>query len=146
MKRFLIILSALLLPAMPLYGETVTAARTIRSQSILTENDITMLSMAVPGAVSDPAQVIGKEARVVLYAGRPIRPSDIGPPAIVRRNQIVTLQYRSGNLLIAVEGRALGRGGVGDTLRVMNLASRVTVSGRVAADGSVIVSSQADRK
>ncbi len=139
MKRLFIILFALLVQVLPLSGETVTAARTIRSQSILTEDDITLLAIAVPGAIGDPAQVIGKEARVVLYAGRPIRPADIGPPAIIRRNQIITIRYRSRNLMIAVEGRALGRGSVGDTLRVMNLASRVTVTGRIAADGSVIV-------
>ena len=42
-------------------------------------------------------------------------------------------------LRILTEGRALARGGVGDVIRVMNLSSRTTVSGRIAADGSVHV-------
>ena len=34
----------------------------------------------------------------------------------------------------------LARAGVGETVRVMNLSSRSTLSGRVQADGTVLVS------
>jgi flagella basal body P-ring formation protein FlgA len=64
----------------------------------------------------------------------------IGPPALIARNQIVTLFYHSGPLVIAAEGRALGRAGPGDALRVMNLSSRSTVTGFVRPDGTVLVS------
>jgi len=76
---------------------------------------------------------------VVLYPGRPILSGDLGAPAVVERNQTVTLIYRQGSLLIATDARALGRAGVGDMLRVMNLASRSTVSGQVDEAGRVIV-------
>jgi flagellar basal body P-ring formation protein FlgA len=39
------------------------------------------------------------------------------------------------------DGRALGRAGIGDVVRVMNLGSRQTVSGLVLADGSIVVGS-----
>ena len=70
----------------------------------------------------------------------PILPEDIGPPALVERNQIVTLAYDRAGLSIRVEGRSLARAGVGETVRVMNLSSRSTLSGRVQADGTVLVS------
>ena len=38
------------------------------------------------------------------------------------------------------EGRALARAGAGDYVRVMNLASRATVMGRVLQDGQIEVS------
>ncbi|NIR43626.1 MAG: flagella basal body P-ring formation protein FlgA, partial [Gemmatimonadetes bacterium] len=38
---------------------------------------------------------------------------------------------------IMTEGRALQRAAVGETIRVMNLSSRTTVSGQVAPDGSI---------
>lgn len=120
-------------------ADTVVAARTIRSQAILTPADLTMVPADTPGALSDPASAIGMETRVVLYAGRPVRPSDIGPPAMVERNQIITVHYRTGPLTISMEGRTLARAGVGDRLRVMNLDSRQTVTGTVLADGSVVV-------
>lgn len=71
--------------------------------------------------------------------GRPLRPGDIGPPAIIERNDLVTLIFRQGGLTIAAEGRSLGRGSVGEAVRVMNLSSRTTVTGRVKQDGSVEV-------
>ncbi len=129
----------LVLTSAPVFAETLLAARTIRAQAIIGPDDISRVEAAVPGALSDPAKVVGMEARVVLYAGRPIRPGDVGPPAIVERNSIVPLVYRSGGLTITAEGRSLGRGGVGDSVRVMNLGSRSTVSGVVARDGSVHV-------
>ena len=119
---------------------TIVAARTIRSQSILTARDINQIEQDIQGTYISPEEVIGMEARVVLYAGRPIRIEDIGPPAIIERNQIVVLLYSAGVLTIATEARALARAGIGDRIRVMNLSSRSTVSGFVREDGSVSVS------
>lgn len=106
---------------------------------MLTEQDFTLVAAEIPGAVTDPALAIGLEARITLYAGRPIAASDIGPPALVDRNQTVSLIFRSGGLSILTEGRALERGAAGEVIRVMNLTSRATVSGTITPDGSVIV-------
>ncbi|GGE10279.1 flagella basal body P-ring formation protein FlgA [Gemmobacter megaterium] len=129
----------LVLLAAPVHADTLVATRTLRAQTVLTADDIGLIRDTRPGMLRDPAEAIGQEARVTLYAGRPIRPTDLGPPAIVERNQIVPLSYLSGRLSIQTEGRALSRGAVGDTIRVMNLASRSTVSGRIGADGAVTV-------
>ncbi len=120
-------------------ADTVVAARTIRSQATLTAADIAIVAEDTPDAYISPDEVVGMEARVVLYAGRPIRIDDIGPPAVVERNQIVVLYYAAGPLMIATEARALGRAGIGDRIRVMNLESRSTVTGIVRPDGSVSV-------
>ncbi|MDJ0825805.1 MAG: flagellar basal body P-ring formation chaperone FlgA [Rhodobacter sp.] len=121
------------------WADTVIAARTVRSQAILTAGDLALIDKTIPGALTDIADAVGLEARVVLYAGRPVRAGDVGPAAIIERNQIVTLLFRRGGLSIAAEARALGRAGVGDVLRVMNLASRSTVTGIVRSDGTVTV-------
>lgn len=138
MQKLTAILCALALAA-PAWAETVLAARTIRAESVIAPDDITIVDAVVPGMLQAEDAVVGMEARVVLYAGRPIRPGDIEPPAIVDRNGVVTLVYRKGGLTITAEGRALGRAGVGDEVRAMNLASRTTVTGRVLDDGSLLV-------
>jgi flagellar basal body P-ring formation protein FlgA len=51
----------------------------------------------------------------------------------------VPLIYLSGGLAISTGGRALARGSEGDVIRIMNLASRTTVSGRIGPDGAVYV-------
>lgn len=120
-------------------ADTVVAARTLRAGTLLTGADLAMIAEDVPGAVSSLDEALGQEARVNLYAGRPIRPGEIGPAALVERNQIVTLVYDQNGLTIATEGRVLDRGGVGDRIRVMNLGSRNTVTGTVGEDGRVYV-------
>jgi len=138
MSKFFAALLLLPILSSAALADVLVAARTVRSQAVLTPDDVIVQSGEVPGALENPDSVIGLEARVVLYAGRPIRAADVGPAAVIERNQIVALVYRRGSLVISTEARALGRAGPGENLRVMNLASRTTVNGRVAPDGSVL--------
>lgn len=130
---------ALAVAASPASADTIVAARTIRAQELLGPADLRLENGNVEGAFDRLADVVGQESRVAIYAGRPIRFNEVGPPAIVKRNQIVTLAYLAHGLTIATEGRALGRAGVGDRLRVMNLTSKTTVTGVVRSNGTVIV-------
>ncbi len=125
--------------ATPSHADTVFAAHTLRAQTILTAQDIFVKDVDISGAITDPAEVIGMETRVALYAGRPIRAGDVAPPALVDRNQLVPLYFHSNGLSITAEGRALERAGAGEFIRVMNLSSRSTVTGRVMTDGRVMV-------
>ncbi len=127
------------LTATPASAETVLAARTIRAQTVIIAADVTLADGEVDGAYSSLDEVIGFETKVALYAGRPVRSGEVGPPALIERNQVVGLIYQAGGLVISAEGRALGRAGIGEAIRIMNLASRQTVSGRVRADGTVVV-------
>lgn len=126
-------------------AETLVASRTIRSQTVLSATDLSVVPGAVAGALMHPDAAIGMEARVVLYAGRPIRAEDVGPPALVERNQTVTLLYRHGGLTIATEGRSLARAAAGEQIRAMNVSSRTTITGQVDPTGRVIVQNAAPR-
>ena len=123
----------------PVVAESLTTVRLVRPSTVIGPEDIARLGQAVPGALVSEEDAIGQEARVTLYPGRPIRPGDLGPAAIVERNQPVLLVFLKGPLTISTQGRALGRGAKGDAVRVMNVASRTTVSGVIQADGSVRV-------
>ena len=125
--------------SVPAAAESLVATRTIRAKSLVAPEDLALVSAELPGALSDPSQAIGLEARVSIYAGKPVRPGDLGPPTLVQRNQLVTLVYLSGGLAISTEGRALARGSEGDEIQVMNLGSRNTIKGRVGPDGAVYV-------
>ena len=138
MLRFLVILF-LLGFVLPLRADVVIAAGTIRSQQVIGPNDVTLASETVPGALSNLEDAIGREARINIYPGRPVRAGDLQEPALVERNELVTLQFSSGGLMIVTEGRSLDRAGLGDRLRVQNLASRSTVTGTVVGPGLVAV-------
>lgn len=120
-------------------ADTVFATRTLRPNTVIAATDLMMRPVAVPGGFTTMDDVQGLETRVAIYAGRPIQTGEVGPPALIQRNQLVVLAVRTGGLTIKTEGRALTRAGLGDRVRVMNLDSRLTVSGVVAPDGSVTV-------
>lgn len=118
-------------------ADVVVPTRTIRANAIILEGDVTLQPNRNADLFDRITDVIGQEARVVLYAGRPIRLDEIGPPAIVSRNQIVGAVFIGNGIRIATEARSLERGGVGDFVRVMNLASRATLVGQVQEDGTI---------
>jgi len=120
-------------------AQTVVAKHLIRARTIIRTSDIRLNAKSTNGALSQSAEVIGLEARVILYPGRPIRAQDVGPAAVIKRNQIVTVIYRKGALAISVDGRALDRGGIGDRIQVMNLSSRASVFGIVQSSSQVKV-------
>ncbi|MEL6953087.1 MAG: flagellar basal body P-ring formation chaperone FlgA [Pseudomonadota bacterium] len=120
-------------------GDSVVAAGTIRSQQIIRAADVQLVEDEIAGALGHVDLAIGLEARINIYAGRPVRAGDLGPPAIVDRNEIVTLRYQAGGLLILTEGRSLDRGASGERVRVQNLSSRSSVTGRVIGPGLIEV-------
>jgi flagellar basal body P-ring formation protein FlgA len=123
-------------------AESLVALRTIPARSVIASADIAPVDAVIAGAVTDITMAIGQEARITLYAGQPILQDNLSAPALVERNQIVTLVFDVGNLTISAEGRALDRAGLGEPVRAMNLSSRTTVRGIVGAGGTVLVSQQ----
>lgn len=125
----------------PALAEGWVMARTLPAGSLIEEGDLRFDDHA-RGSVRSPDEVIGREARVTLYEGRPIRGSDTTRPTLIERNQTVTLDWVRGPLRIQTEGRALAKGGAGDVIRVMNTTSHTTISARITADGTLEVIGQ----
>ncbi|WGW04660.1 flagellar basal body P-ring formation chaperone FlgA [Tropicibacter oceani] len=123
----------------PGFADTVIATRTIRPQQLVSASDVRIDPTTVEGAHQSLGEVIGQEARIALYPGRAVMHGAVGEPALIDRNQVVELVYSTGGLRIVAEGRALGRGGIGERIRVMNTGSRTVLFGQIAPDGSVLV-------
>jgi len=133
-----LLLIALTLPS-SLVAQTVVAERALRAHTVVVADDLALSDQAVGGAAGDLDTVAGRELRTAVYKGQPILLSNLTAPALIERNQMVTLVFDNGAVTISVEGRALDRGGLGDLIRVMNTMSRQTVQGVIAADGTVRV-------
>jgi flagella basal body P-ring formation protein FlgA len=134
--RFLVL--AALLPASAM-ADSVVATRTIRAQSVIAAQDVAMVPADITGALTATDAAVGLEAKVTLFAGRPVRAADLAAPALIQRNQVVAVVYQVAGLTIRTDGRALERGGAGAVIKVMNLASHLTVQGAISPDGSVRV-------
>ncbi|MFZ1470052.1 MAG: flagellar basal body P-ring formation chaperone FlgA [Paracoccaceae bacterium] len=123
-------------------ADSVVAMRTLPARSIIAAADLTLVEAEIEGALTRIDPAVGQEVKTTIYAGRPLRQNDLVSPTLVERNQIVSLVYISGTLVIHAEGRALARAAEGDMVRVMNLASKTTISGQVAPDGRILVGDQ----
>ena len=134
--RFLVL--AALLPATAM-ADSVVATRTISAQSVITVEDLAMVPAEITGALTAADAAVGQEAKVTLFAGRAVRAADLVSPALIQRNQVVSVVYKIAGLTIRTDGRALERGGAGAVIKVMNLSSHLTVQGAIAPDGSVRV-------
>ncbi len=140
MRRvFLLTLLLMATPTGPVLSETLVATNTIRGATPIRAEDLQIVAEHVPGALRDPSEAIGMEARVNLYPGRAIRPGDLQAPAVIARNDIITLRFMAGGLVILTDGRALDRAATGDRLRVLNLSSRVTVTATATGPGQAQV-------
>ncbi len=134
----LVLVVVMLLPSFAT-AESLVATRLIRANEVIRPGDVALAAPAVEGAAQDPERVIGLETRVAIYPGRPVRLADLGPAAVIKRNEVVRMVYRSNGLTILSDGRALTRAGLGDPVSVMNLSSRQTVQGVVTASGLIEV-------
>ena len=137
--KILILLAALSLSS-PTFGDQLVAARTLQANQIIGAEDVVMVSTNRP-PLDDltAAGAVGQETRKVFFKGQAMTRADIGAPALVTRNQVVLLVFNQFGLSIETEGRALERGGLGDIVRVMNLGSRKTVTGKIDRFGAVHV-------
>lgn len=133
--RWLALLIALALPVLA-NAAHLTAAHTLHAGTIISSTDLA-LSDGRGAGLSDPGQVIGMQTRVTIYEGRAIPASALQEPRLIERNQIARITYRKGRLTLQTEGRAMAPGAAGDVIRVMNTASRNTISARVNPDGSL---------
>ncbi|MEM7212468.1 MAG: flagellar basal body P-ring formation chaperone FlgA, partial [Pseudomonadota bacterium] len=111
--------------------------RTLRVGTILQASDLQVTG-------EEDVQVfdglVGQELKRSVYAGRPVSPEDVGPVTVIRRNDVVSLVYASHSLGLRTEARALSAGGVGETISVMNIDTRVTVRATVVGHKRVAVS------
>ncbi|WP_247876038.1 flagellar basal body P-ring formation chaperone FlgA [Azospirillum sp. TSH100] len=118
--------------------------RRIRPGEIIEPSDLTTIRLSLDragaGFIASADALIGQSPRRQISAGRLVQVGSVGAPIVVQRNRPVTLVYEDGALMLAARGRALQEGGVGDTVRVMNIASSTVVTGTVTGSETVSVS------
>lgn len=121
--------------------EVVGLVRTVEAGQIITEADLGPVE--VPGTVARlvamPADVLGKEAKRTIEAGKPLRPYDVMVPQLVKKGQKVSLIVQNETMTITATGKAMTAGGEGDTVRVQNSQSYVLLEGEVVGPGLVRV-------
>jgi flagella basal body P-ring formation protein FlgA len=126
--------------------ETVDAAvltRDVQRNDILKSSDVTTErrpKAEIGGDAASRPFAVGMQMRKQLRAGQALRVADIGKPDLVQRDDNVTLIYEAAGLYLTIRGKAVESGTEGDTVNVVNLQSKRTVSGVVIGRGQVAIS------
>ena len=91
------------------------------------------------GTVREKGKLIGKILKRRLSVGRPIKERDVSMPRIIDKGNLVEMIYKSGNIELKTNGRALENGAVGDVIRLRNESSGKIINAEVQPSGVVIV-------
>lgn len=118
-------------------------SRAFQTGQVIEAGDISWLEIParrVSGnIVTDSAMLTGKAARRALRPGVAIRTSDIQRPITVAKGSVVSLIVTTPVMTLTTEGRALENGSLGDSIRILNVASHTTVQAIVVSPNQVKV-------
>ena len=114
-----------------------------RGETVIAE-DITMLHLREdqlrPAVLTDPGAIVGMAAKIALRANQPLANGDLQKPLAVARGAMVTLVLNYHGMALTAQGRAIDQGSLGDTVRVTNTHSNMTVEGMIDGTNRVRVS------
>ena len=122
--------------------EVAVLTRDIDRTELLKASDVSLERRPKAEVTGEPAsrdRTIGMQLRRPMRAGMPIRVADIVKPDFVVRDQSVTIIYQVPGLYLTTRGKAIESGAEGDTVSVLNLQSKRTLTGIVTGRGQVTV-------
>jgi flagella basal body P-ring formation protein FlgA len=90
--------------------------------------------------VRDEADAVGMVLRHAAFPGQPVAKADLIRPGLIARGASVVMQIEAAGLVATARGVALGGGGPGETITVLNPVSHLAVQGQILPSGIVAVS------
>jgi len=122
--------------------EVAVLTRDIDRTDVLKSSDVAQErrpKAEVTGEAALRERAVGMQLRRPMRAGTPIRVADIVKPEFVSRDQSVTVIYQVPGIYLTTRGKAIDSGAEGDTVSVLNLQTKRTLTGTVTARGQVTV-------
>lgn len=121
--------------------EAVAVEHPVEHGEILKASDFTTVRRpkAEGPVITDPRAAAGLAARHPLRPGQPLHDADLMKPALVQRNDVVTIFYEAPGISLTLRGQAQDAGALSDTINVMNVQSKRLVQGVVTGPGRVTV-------
>ncbi|MBO5442525.1 MAG: flagellar basal body P-ring formation protein FlgA [Alphaproteobacteria bacterium] len=109
-------------------GEVYVPARNINKGEVITEDMLKTIRVRMnrikPANVIDKDKLINKETKKSLKEGKVVNARDIGNKILIRRNDIVTIVYKTDKMQITAKVQAMSDGAKGEKIEVMNTKSK----------------------
>jgi flagella basal body P-ring formation protein FlgA len=122
--------------------KALLAAKDLPRGHILSEEDLTesLTPFAkAKGALTQISQATGQTMKVSIRAGSPVHDRDLEKTFMVTKGETVTIIAQSGGLKVTALGQAKESGALGQTIAVINMDSKKSISARVIGPGQVEV-------
>jgi flagella basal body P-ring formation protein FlgA len=121
-------------------------ARNINAGELIAASDLVWSDEAVApsDAPSDADQAIGKAARRPLRAGAAAGLRDLAAPKVIKRDEMVQVAFEEGGISLVLQAKAMADAGVGDTLNLMNPASKKILEAVCSGPGRAVVGPAAE--
>jgi flagella basal body P-ring formation protein FlgA len=127
--------------------EVLTYARSLAAGEIVQPQDLVWAKVAAApaDAPSDADQVIGLAARRPLRSGAVAALRDVSAPQVVKAGDLVTVTFEDGGVSLALQGKAMAAGALGESVTVQNTNSKKTIQAVITGPDQAAVGPEADR-
>ncbi len=127
-------------------AQTLVYARNLSVGEIVQASDLEWSEDAVAGfdAPGAPDAVIGMAARLPLREGAAVSVHELVAAKVIRRDQMISVDYSAEGVSLSLTAKALGDAAVGDTVQAMNLASKKVIEAVATSPGHAAVGPGAD--
>jgi flagella basal body P-ring formation protein FlgA len=122
--------------------EAAILTRNVERGDVLKASDVVTERRPKAEVGSDAAPrggAVGMQMRKGLRAGQALRVADLGKPDLVQKDDNVTLIYEAAGIYLTARGKAIDNGTEGDTVTVLNLQSKRTITGTVVGRDQVTI-------
>lgn len=122
--------------------DAVVLTRNVDRGEVLKSSDVVIERRPKSEVGSDAAtrgHAVGMQMRKAVRAGQALRGVDLGKPDLVQKDDNVTLIYEASGIYLTARGKAIDTGTEGDTVTVLNLQSKRTITGTVVGRDQVAI-------
>ena len=93
----------------------------------------------------DAQDVIGKMAARPLRAGAPVSMHDIAAPLVIKRDDMVQVDYDADGVTLTMQGKAIAAAAVGEPVSVLNTVSKKIIQAVASGPDQAVVGPEAQR-
>ncbi len=125
----------------------LTFVHSLNAGDIVQAQDLSWSRDAVAGADAprDPDAVIGMAARRPVREGDAVSLRDISAPTVIRKDDVIAVTFAMNGMSLTLQAKALTDAATGQSVSVMNPASRKIIQAVATAPGQAVVGPEAEQ-
>ena len=127
-------------------AQVLVYARNLNYGEVVQPSDLQWSDEAVAGPDAPFAAdaVVGMATRGPMRAGAAVSTHDLTPAKVIRRDQMISVDYASDGISLSLSAKAMGDAAVGETVQVINLTSKKIIEAVATGPGHAAVGPGAD--